>query len=137
MTSCSPPRAEDRAGALAVIARFKAGFDASDPAAILATFAPGAVFLGTTMEQPTTDPAAILAYFRASAARDTPKRVEIETYEALSVADGVILFSGQNTFFRTQEGVEMSTPARFTFLLVKQDGAWRIGHFHSSRRPGA
>jgi uncharacterized protein (TIGR02246 family) len=137
MTMYSPPRAEDRDEALAAIARFKAGFDASDPAAILATFAPGAVFLGTTMEKPTTDRAQILAYFQASAARDLPKRVEIENYEALAVSDSVILFSGQNTFFRTQEGAETNTPARFTFLLTKLDGAWRIGHFHSSRRPGA
>lgn len=121
--------------AFAVIARFKAAYDASDPVAVAATFAPDALFLGTGMPKPTRDPAEVLKYFQGQAAANLPKRVEIDSYDAIEASDSVVLFAGQNTFFQTNNGTPGNLPARFTFLIVKRPEGWRISHFHSSRRP--
>jgi uncharacterized protein (TIGR02246 family) len=131
------PPGPDREGALAAVQSFQAAFDAMDPPRILACFAPGAIFLGTTMAAPTTDPSAILAYFQASAATALPKRLEIESALAAPLGPDTVLVAGQQRFFRTEAGGPASTPARYTLVLTRGAGAWRIAHFHSSRAPGA
>ena len=123
--------------AFAVIQQFKKAYDASDPPAIVKLFAADAVFLGTTMQGPTRDKGAILKYFQASAAANLPKKVDIENYEVLQVSNTAVLFTGQNIFTQTRDGKPVEAPARFTFLVVKGAEGWRVGHFHSSRRPPA
>ena len=121
--------------AFAVIEQFKKAYDASDPPAIAKLFATDAVFLGTTMQGPTRDKGAILKYFQASASANLPKKVEIENYEVLQLSDKAVLFTGQNVFTQTRDGKPVQAPARFTLLIVREADGWRIGHFHSSRRP--
>jgi ketosteroid isomerase-like protein len=55
----------------------------------------------------------------------------------VQVSDTAVLFTGQNIFARTRDGKPVEAPARFTFLIVKEADGWRVGHFHSSRRPRA
>ena len=121
--------------AFSVIEQFKTAYDASDPPAIVKLFAQDSIFLGTTMQKPTRDKDAILKYFQASASANLPKRVEIENYETLQVSETAVLFTGQDTFYQTRDGKSISTPARFTFLIIKGAQGWSIGHFQSSRRP--
>jgi hypothetical protein len=83
----------------------------------------------------TRDKDAILKYFQASASANLPKKVEIENYETLQLSETAVLFTGQNVFTQTRDGSAVDTPARFTLLAVKEADGWRIGHFHSSRRP--
>jgi uncharacterized protein (TIGR02246 family) len=131
----SPVSAGTREDAFAIIEQFKKAYDASDPPGIVRLFATEAVFLGTTMQKPTRDKDAILKYFQASASVNLPKKVEIENYEILQLSETAVLFTGQNVFTQTRDGSAVDTPARFTFLAVKEADGWRIGHFHSSRRP--
>ncbi|MBE9604907.1 nuclear transport factor 2 family protein [Acetobacteraceae bacterium H6797] len=120
---------------LGLLARFQAGFAVMDQAALLACFAPGAVFMGTTMPAPTTEPAGIAAYFAAAGAKDMPKRLEFEQVTAMEVGEGLVLLAGQQSFWRDIDREPRSTPARFTLLLRRETEAWRILHFHSSARP--
>ena len=128
-------QAGPREDAFALVESFKKSYDARDPAAIVKLFSPGAVFLGTSMQAPTTKPEDILDYFKASVARSPTATVDIETYETVEISPAVFVFSGQNAFRATQDGKTTSTPARFTFVVVKGAEGWRIAHFHSSRRP--
>jgi hypothetical protein len=98
-------------------------------------FARDSIFLGTLMQKPTREKDELLKYFQVSAAANLPKKVEIENYEALQVSDTAVLFTGQNVFFQTRDAKSIETPARFTLLITKDPDGWRIGHFHSSRRP--
>src|SRR5947207_14592512 len=120
--------------ALAIIEQFKKAYDTSDPPSIVKLFATESVFLGTTMQRPTRDKDAILKYFQASASANLPKKVEIENYEVLQLSETAVLFTGQNVFTQTRDGKAIDSPARFTFLVVREAQGWRIGHFHSSRR---
>jgi uncharacterized protein (TIGR02246 family) len=133
----APAIAGPKEEAFAVIEQFKKAYDASDPPEIVKTFAPDAVFLGTTMQKPTSETEAILKYFQASAAANLPKKIVIENYEALQISESAILFSGQDVFFQTRDGKTVETPARFTLLITNGVQGWRISHFHSSRRPDA
>ena len=130
-----PANAGPKEDAFIVVEQFKRAYDASDPAAIVKLFAPDAVFLGTLMQGPTRDPATILKYFQTSASSNLPKKIEIENYETLQLSDTAILFSGQDTFYSTQDGKVVDAPARFTFLITKGAQGWQFSHFHSSRRP--
>jgi uncharacterized protein (TIGR02246 family) len=121
--------------AFSVVEQFKKAYDAADPQTIVQLFALDSVFLGTSMQKPTRDKYAILKYFQVSASANLPKRVEVENYETLQVSDTAVLFTGQDTFFQTRDGKSVATPARFTFLIIRGPEGWRIGHFHSSRRP--
>ena len=87
------------------------------------------------MQGPTRDPATILKYFQTSASSNLPKKIEIENYETLQLSDTAILFSGQDTFYSTQDGKVVDAPARFTFLITKGAQGLQFSHFHSSRRP--
>jgi hypothetical protein len=46
--------------------------------------------------------------------------------------DNAVLVTGFYEFTRTQEGKPVPVPSRFTMLLVKRNGDWRIAHYHSS-----
>jgi uncharacterized protein (TIGR02246 family) len=135
LTLVTPASAGPQEDAFSVIEQFKKAYDASDPPSIVKLFATEAVFLGTTMQRPTRDKAAILKYFEASASANLPKKVEIENYEVLQLSETAVLFTGQNVFTQTRDGKAVDIPARFTFLITKGAEGWRIGHFHSSRRP--
>jgi len=137
LIATAPGYAAPSEDAFAIIAQFKKAYDAADPHAIVKLFAPDSIFLGTSMQKPTRDKDAILKYFQTSASANLPKHVEIENYEVLQVSDTAVLFTGQDTFFQTRDGTSVPTPARFTFLIIKGPEGWRIGHFHSSRRPEA
>lgn len=128
-------QAGPREDAFALVEGFKKNYDARDPAGIVRLFAPGAVFLGTSMQAPTTKPEDILAYFKASAARSPTAKIEIESFEAIELSPEAFVFSGQNAFVTVQDGKTSSVPARFTFVVVRHADGWRIAHFHSSRRP--
>jgi hypothetical protein len=48
------------------------------------------------------------------------------------LSDGAVVVAGFYEFSRLQDGKPVATPARFTMLIVKRDGVWRIAHHHSS-----
>jgi uncharacterized protein (TIGR02246 family) len=120
--------------AFQVIERFKKAFDASDVQGVVALFAPDALFLGTLSPKLATTPQEFDAYFEGLK-QFMPRSVNIETYGTIVLSDNAVLFAGMDVFGQTRDSKTVETPARFTFLITKNDQGWRISHFHSSVRP--
>ncbi|MCC8945101.1 SgcJ/EcaC family oxidoreductase [Bradyrhizobium sp. Arg62] len=71
----------------------------------------------------------IRTYFHGAA------RANIDVCYCLSLAVDVAMVVGNYVFSETRDGVQVATPARFTFVLRRRDGAWKILHHHSSASP--
>jgi uncharacterized protein (TIGR02246 family) len=128
--SASAGPAED---ASAVIDRWATAFNASDADAVLKLYASDALLLGTVSPilSEGTDP--IRAYFARLPGSGT--KVVIGEGRMVVLSDQAVLATGFYEFTRMQDGKPVPTPARFTMVLVKRDGAWLIAHHHSSQRP--
>jgi hypothetical protein len=48
------------------------------------------------------------------------------------IDNNAILVTGFYEFTIMQEGKPVPRPARFTMLITRRDGEWRIAHQHSS-----
>jgi uncharacterized protein (TIGR02246 family) len=73
---------------------------------------------------------AILKYF--APLKGTGFKSVIDERRSIVLTDDAVLVAGFYEFSRLQDGKTALTPARFTMLLVKREGAWRVAHHHSS-----
>ena len=119
-----------------LIKQFKKAFDASDVEGVVKLFAPDAVFLGTVSPVLATKTDQIDKYFQGLR-QLMPRSITIDEYSTIVVSENAVLFAGMDTFSQTKDGNVIKTPARFTMLITKTDGGWRISHFHSSVRPSS
>ena len=117
-----------------VIEQFKKAFDASDVQGVVKLFAPNALFLGTVSPKLATTTEDIDKYFEALK-QFMPRSFTIEEQQAVVLSENAVLFVGMDKFSQTKDGNVIETPARFTFLITKNDQGWHITHFHSSVRP--
>jgi hypothetical protein len=46
-----------------------------------------------------------------------------------------VVVTGFYEFVRMRDGQPVPAPSRFTILITKRNGEWRIAHHHSSPRP--
>ena len=51
------------------------------------------------------------------------------------LSDDAVAIAGFYETTRLQDGKLIPSPARFTFVILKRDGVWRIAHHHSSPQP--
>jgi hypothetical protein len=51
------------------------------------------------------------------------------------ISESCAIVAGHYDFTRTADGKATTFPARYSFVLVKQNGAWMIAHQHSSFLP--
>jgi hypothetical protein len=56
----------------------------------------------------------------------------IGEHRTIVVDDNAVVVAGFYEFTRIQDGKPVPAPSRFTMLIVKRDGEWRIAHHHSS-----
>ena len=112
------------------IAAFNAGSDVGE---IIGLFAPDAEFWGTTMPELGTSSEAIRKYFAASFASraTTPATASILSSSTNAVSENVVLVAGRWQVERNGSAMQL----RFTVVLQRRDGAWKIVQFHSSPRP--
>ena len=73
---------------------------------------------------------AILKYF--SPLKGSGFKCVVGERRTIALGDGAVVVAGFYEFSRLQDGKTALTPARFTILVVKRDGEWRIAHHHSS-----
>jgi len=73
----TPAAAGPREDALAVVEQWAEAFTASDVDAIVALFAPDALFMGTGSRSVTNDPAAVRAYFERALLNNRPRSAEL------------------------------------------------------------
>jgi hypothetical protein len=58
----------------------------------------------------------------------------IQERHTIPIDDDAVLVTGFYEFTRMQEGKPVPGPSRFTMLVTKRGGEWRIAHHHSSPR---
>jgi uncharacterized protein (TIGR02246 family) len=119
--------------AYAVVERWGQSFNEGDADAVARLYAPDATIWGTLAQKLTTSAENIRTYF-AEAARAGP-RVKLGEHVASLVSGTAAIDTGHYEFSRTTDRQTSIFPARYSFVLVKQDGAWMIAHQHSSFLP--
>jgi hypothetical protein len=92
-----------------------------------------ALVLGTLSPGMTSKPDDLRAYFKAAAAK---LQVKLGDHSAVALAEDAVAIAGFYDFSRpAADGQPVFVRARFSFVMVKKDGIWKIAHQHSSVRP--
>ena len=129
LTAFAGPKEE----AQALADKFIAAFAAGDLEATTALFSPDALFWGTMSPELGTS-AELREYFvdNFAARAKVPLTGASITNSTVSVlSDDAVVIAG---LWRTERPTGVSV-MRYSFVMHKKDGQWRIAHFHSSPRP--
>ena len=105
-------------------------FNTREPARVAALYAEDALLHGTSQAQLRVGIAQIRTYFRGTAT------VAFGERHFVRLSDDNLLSVGHYHFSRIEDGREIVTAARFTFIFRRREGAWKVLHHHSSAEPG-
>ena len=129
-----PALAGEQEDAYASIERWSETFNSGDIEQIARMYTNDALVLGTFSPDMTSKPDDLRAYFKAAAAAKL--QVKLGDYSAVTLADDAVAIAGFYDFSRpAAAGHPVVVPARFSFVMVKKEGIWKIAHHHSSVRP--
>jgi len=120
--------------AQAVADKFIAAFVAGDLEGTTALYSPDALFWGTVSPELGTSPQVVRKYFAdnyAARANVPLKSASITDSSALVLSDDTVVIAGR---WQTERPNALSL-LRFTMVVHKKGGQWRIVHLHSSPRP--
>jgi uncharacterized protein (TIGR02246 family) len=121
--------------AQAVLAKWSQAFGESNVDAIVALYAPDALFLGTSSKSVVTKPEGIRSYFEAALLRDKPRSAALSSSETMVLSDTAVLITGLDATAGVRDGKPFSLPGRVTFIVAKRGPDWKIVHFHRSAIP--
>jgi uncharacterized protein (TIGR02246 family) len=116
----------------AAIDRWSAAYSANDVEAVVKSYWPDAILLGTKSPVISSGADAIRKYFTDLKLQGSGNKNVIRERHTIPIDDHAVLVTGFYEFTRMQEGKPVSGPSRFTMLVTKRDGEWRIAHHHSS-----
>jgi uncharacterized protein (TIGR02246 family) len=133
LTNATPVEIYAMNEAYAVVQRWAETFNAGEPDAVAALYAPDATIWGTLAQKLTTRPADIRSYFIESARAGL--KVKLGEHAASLIFETCAVDAGDYQFARRTDGQTALFPARYSFVLVKQNGGWMIAHQHSSFLP--
>jgi len=129
-----PALADKREDAYPSIERWSEAFNSGDVEQIVRMYTNDALVLGTLSPDLTSKPDDLRAYFKAAAAENL--KVKLGDHSAVALAEDAVAIAGFYDFSRpAADGQPVVVPARFSFVMVKKDGIWKIAHHHSSVRP--
>ena len=120
--------------AQAVADKFIAAFVAGDLEATATLYSPDAMFWGTVSPELGTSPEVLRKYFAdnyAARAKVPLISASITDSSALVLSDDTVVVAGR---WQTERPNSLSL-LRFTMVMHKMGGQWRIVHLHSSPRP--
>ena len=126
--------AGDKENVAAATAKWAALFTDDNPDPILALYDQEAVMWGTLSPTRRDDPAAIRDYF-VKAFKALPGHKVTFGDQLIRVYGNTAINTGYYTFSFVKDGEAKSLPARYSFVYVKRNGAWKIVDFHSSKLP--
>jgi uncharacterized protein (TIGR02246 family) len=132
----SPAIAGPEEDAMKVVEKWAAAFNASDVDAIVALYAPDALFLGTGSRTVVTAPAGIRQYFEQALLTDRPRGARLESHSIMAADDGAVVITGLDVTTAVRDGKTITNPGRVTFIVAKRGNDWKIVHFHRSSVPG-
>jgi uncharacterized protein (TIGR02246 family) len=136
VTVASPVMAGPEEDALQVVEKWAAAFRASDVDAIVALYAPDAMFLGTGSRTVVLETAGIRQYFERALLTDRPRGAVLESHSVRALADGAVVVTGLDVTTAVRDGKTISSPGRVTFVVARRGADWKIVHFHRSGVPG-
>lgn len=113
-----------------VVDRFSAAYTSNDPEAVVKLYAPDAILLGTVSPVISVGTEAIQKYF--SRLKGSGNRNAIRERHTIVLGDNAVVVTGFYEFTRMEDGKPVPGPSRFTMLVTKTSGEWRIAHHHSS-----
>ena len=119
--------------AYAAIEAWVAAFNAGDLDKILAAYTPDALVLGTLSPSLASKPDDLRSYFGAAVAAKSQVRI-VDAYPVV-LSDEAVVFTGFYTFSRPRDGQMVDIPSRFTFVVERRGGIWKLVHHHSSLKP--
>lgn len=122
--------------ALQVVEKWAAAFRASDVDAIVALYAPDALFLGTGSRTVVTRTEEIRQYFERALLTDRPRGAVLDSRSVMAVSEGAVVITGLDTTTAVRDGKTISSPGRVTFVVARRGAEWKIVHFHRSAVPG-
>jgi uncharacterized protein (TIGR02246 family) len=129
-----PALADEREDAYAGVERWSAAFNSGDVEQIVRVYTDDALVLGTLSPGMISKPDDLRAYFKAAAAAKL--QVKLGDHSAVALAKDAVAIAGFYDFSRpAADGQPVVVPARFSFVMVKNDGIWKIAHHQSSVRP--
>jgi uncharacterized protein (TIGR02246 family) len=132
---CSAALAGPQEDAYQAIETWAAAFNAHDLDKIVAAYAPNALVLGTLSPGLASNADDLRAYFRRSVAAKS--QVKLGENAAVVLSPEAVIFVGFYEFSRPgKDGAPPAVnPARYSVVVIKQNGAWKIVQHHSSPRP--
>src|SRR6188474_268109 len=101
--------ADPKQDAMQVVERWAQAFTASDVDAIVALYAPDALFLGTVDKAVANTPAEMRAYFERALLTYRPRSAQVNTSSVLVLSDTTVIVTGLDTVGRVRDGVPSST----------------------------
>ena len=134
LLSCSAAAGPNE-DALAILDKWTKAFAASDVDAIVALYAPDALFMGTGSKTVVTEAAAIRKYFEDAILTRRPRAAPISSSEVMVLSDTAVAVAGLNDSTGVLDGKPFSNPGRVTFVIAKRGPEWQIVHFHRSAMP--
>jgi uncharacterized protein (TIGR02246 family) len=134
-TSAPSAIAGPKEDATAAIEQWAAAFNSSDVEKVVANYTSDATVHGTVSPELASGQSAVRAYF--STLPRTKFQVSLGESSASVLSGDAVVLAGFYEFSGTQpsSGSAFTSPARYTFVVVRRDGQWKIAHHHSSTRP--
>ena len=114
----------------AAIDRWSAAYSTNDPEIVVQNYWPDAIVLGTVSPVMSEGTEAIRTYF--SPLKGSGNKNAIGERRTIVLDDNAVVVTGFYLFTRMVDGKPVPGPSRFTMLLTKRNGEWRIAHHHSS-----
>lgn len=90
--------------------------------------------LYATFQTRIDNPGDLLTYFE-QLVKNNNLRVKFHRQDIRVFSDTCAINSGLYTFSYTEKEKKVSVPARYTFVYLKENGAWKIIEHHSSVNP--
>ena len=131
----SPAIAGPEEEALQIVQKWAAAFNASDVDAIVALYAPDAMFLGTGSQTVVRSAGEIRQYFERALLTDRPRGAVLQSHSIIALSEGTVVIAGLDTTTAVRDGKTITSPGRVTFVLARRGTDWKIVHFHRSAVP--
>jgi len=122
--------------AYATIEQWASALNAGDIDRVVGTYTSDATLMGTSSPSLAKEPNDLRAYFGPPLKAKV--QVKLGEGKPTTIGDNAVAWAGFYDFSGNRpDGQPFALSARYTFVMVKRDGNWKIAHHHSSLRPKA
>ena len=121
--------------ALDVVELWSSAFTQSDVDTVMSLFTPDAVFLGTRSKNIVTTTAGIRQYFENSLVGNKRYISELSNSVIDELSDDVVVITSLNKISIIENHRTNIASGRLSIVLRKNQGTWKIAHFHRSAMP--